>query len=74
MQINRLANKILIVITNLDGFSLANHGRFAKFTKLSRYTVLQGSTGSPQTQTDRHTDRHRHTHSHTHVMKTECFV
>ena len=35
-QINRSANRLLIVSTNLDGFSLANHERFAK---LSRYMV-----------------------------------
>ena len=35
----RSANRLLIVSTNLDGFSLANHGRFAKFAKLSRHTV-----------------------------------
>ena len=33
-RINRSANKLLIVSTNLDGFSLANHGRFAKFTNV----------------------------------------
>ena len=38
-QINRLANKLLIVSTNLDYFSLANHRQFTKFAKLSRYTV-----------------------------------
>ena len=27
---NRPPNRLLIVSTNLDGFSLANHGRFAK--------------------------------------------
>ena len=32
---NRSANRLSVVTTNLDGFSLANHGRFAKFTKLS---------------------------------------
>ena len=37
---NRSANRLPIVTTNLDGFSLANHRRFAKFAKLSRYTVL----------------------------------
>ena len=36
LQINRSANRLLIVSTNLDGFSLANHGLFAK---LSHYTV-----------------------------------
>ena len=35
-RINRSANRLLIVSTNLDGFNLVNHGRFAK---LSRYTV-----------------------------------
>ena len=39
LQINRTANRLLIVSTNLNGFSLVNHGRFAKFAKLSRYTV-----------------------------------
>ena len=34
-RINRSANRIFIVSTNLDGFSLANHRRFAKFAKLS---------------------------------------
>ena len=38
-RINRSANRSLIVSTNLDGFSLTNHGRFTKFAKLSRYTV-----------------------------------
>ena len=42
-QINRSASRLSIVSTNLDGFSLANHGRFAKFppSKLSRYTVCE---------------------------------
>ena len=34
-QINRLANRLSIVSTKLDGFSLANHRRFAIFAKLS---------------------------------------
>ena len=34
-QINRSANRLLIVSTTLDGFSLVNHRRFTKFTKLS---------------------------------------
>ena len=34
-QINKSTNRLLIESTNLDGFSLANHGRFAKFAKLS---------------------------------------
>ena len=33
-QINRSANRLLIVSANLDGFSLMNHGQFAKFIKL----------------------------------------
>ena len=36
---NRSAKGLLIVTTTLDGFSLANHTQFAKFTKLSCYTV-----------------------------------
>ena len=31
------ANRLLIVSTNLNGFSLANRRRFAKFIKLSPY-------------------------------------
>ena len=38
-QINRSANRLLIGNINLDGFSLANHGQFAKFAKLSCYIV-----------------------------------
>ena len=43
-RMNRSANWLSIVTTNLYGFSLANHGRIAKFTKhspakLSRYTI-----------------------------------
>ena len=34
-QMNRSAKGLLIVITNLDGFSLANCRRFAKFAKHS---------------------------------------
>ena len=34
-QINRSANRLLMISTNLDGFSLANHGRFAKFANVS---------------------------------------
>ena len=33
--INRPANKLFIVSTNLEGFSLVNHGWFAKLAKLS---------------------------------------
>ena len=32
-RINRSDNRLLIVSTNLDGFSLVNHEQFAKFTK-----------------------------------------
>ena len=39
-QINRLANRLLIVSTNLDDFSLPNHRQFTKFAKLSRYTAI----------------------------------
>ena len=38
-QMNRSAKGLLIVTTTLDGFSLANRRRFAKFTKLSRYNL-----------------------------------
>ena len=40
VNFNRSANRLLIVITKLDGFSLANHGRFTKFAKLPCYTVI----------------------------------
>ena len=33
------ATRLSIVSTKLDGFSLANHGQFTKFAKLSCYTV-----------------------------------
>ena len=38
-QISGSANRLLIVSTNLDGFSLANHKWFSKLDKLSHYTV-----------------------------------
>ena len=38
-QSNRSSKRLIIVSTNLDGFSLANHRRFTKFAKRSRYTV-----------------------------------
>ena len=41
LMINISANRTLIVSTNLDGFSLANHRRF---TKLSHYTVCARSS------------------------------
>ena len=34
-RINRSANRLLLVSTNLDGFNLANYGQFTKFAKLS---------------------------------------
>ena len=39
-RINRSANRLLIVRTNWDNFSLVNHGRFTNFAKLSYYTVV----------------------------------
>ena len=39
-RINRSPNRSLIVSTNLNGFSLVNHGRFAKFTKLSPHQTF----------------------------------
>ena len=44
-RINRSTNRLLIVSTKLDDFSLPNHRQFAKFTqlsptKLSHYTVV----------------------------------
>ena len=38
-RMNRSAKGLSMVGINLDGFSLANRLRFAKFAKLSRYTV-----------------------------------
>ena len=34
-QINRSANRLLIISTNLDGFSLVNHRQFTKFANVS---------------------------------------
>ena len=50
-RINRSENRLLIVSTDLDDFSLANHGQFAKFTKLplaklSHYTVYNATCDS----------------------------
>ena len=42
-RINRSAKGLSMVTTNLDGFSLANRRQFAKFAKLSRYTVFKPS-------------------------------
>ena len=47
-QINRSANRLLMISTNLDGCSLANHVQFAKFAnvspaKVSLHTVYQKS-------------------------------
>ena len=41
LAVNRSAKGLSMATTNLDGFSLANRRRFAKFAKLSRYTVRQ---------------------------------
>ena len=42
-RINRSASRVLIVITNLDGFSLANHERFTKFANFPppNFPVIQ---------------------------------
>ena len=46
-RMNSTANRLSIVTTNLDGFSLANHRRFAKFAKLSpRQTFLLYGTSN----------------------------
>ena len=50
-RINRSENRLLIVSTDLDDFSLANHGQFAKFAKLplaklSHYTVYNATCDS----------------------------
>ena len=49
-QMNRSAKGLSMVTTNLDGFSLANRRRFAKFTELSpRQTfLLYGSVYAQQ--------------------------
>ena len=39
-RMNRSAKGLLMVTTNLDGFSLANCRQLTKFAKLSRYTVI----------------------------------
>ena len=39
-RMDRFSHKVIIISKILDGFNLANHGRFAKFAKLSRYTVV----------------------------------
>ena len=33
-RMHRFSHKVIIISKNLNGFSLANHGRFAKFAKL----------------------------------------
>ena len=38
--INGSANRLLIVSTKLDGFSLTNHGRFAKFAKFFPHQIF----------------------------------
>ena len=37
---NRLSHKVIIITTGLDGFSLANHWRLTKFTKLSPHQTF----------------------------------
>ena len=39
-RINRSANRLLIESTTLNDFSLANHGRFIKFIKLSLHQTF----------------------------------
>ena len=39
-RMNRSAEGLLIVTTNLDGFSLVNRRRFAKFVKLSTHQTI----------------------------------
>ena len=34
-RMHRFSHKVIIISKNLNGFSLANHGRFTKFAKLS---------------------------------------
>ena len=46
-RINR-SNRLLTVSTNLDGFSLANYGQFAKYAKLSCYTVFGRAFFTPK--------------------------
>ena len=43
-RMHRFSHKVIIISKNLDGFSLANHGQFAKFTKLSRYDTVQDTS------------------------------
>ena len=47
-QINRSTNRLSILTTNLDGFSLEIHGQFAK---LSRYMVMILAKGAGETET-----------------------
>ena len=39
-QINRSTKRLLIASTNLDGSSLANHGKFAKVSKFSPHQTF----------------------------------
>ena len=45
---NRLAKRSLIISTNVDGFSLANHSQFTKFVKLSHNNFLTTQLASSQ--------------------------
>ena len=39
-RMHRFSHKVIIISKNLDGFSLGNYEQFAKFAKLSHYTVV----------------------------------
>ena len=47
-QMNRSTNRLSILTTNLDGFSLVNHGQFAK---LFHYMVLILAKAAGETET-----------------------
>ena len=40
-RINRSANRLLIISSNLDGFILANHRRFTKFANISPHQNIR---------------------------------
>jgi len=52
---NRFSQKVIIVSRNLDDSSLANHGWFAKFAKLSHYKVYENSFPDEMLSTVHHT-------------------
>jgi len=39
-QMNKVSQKVITTSRNLEGFSLANHGRFAKFAELSPHQTF----------------------------------